>query len=163
MEMEELVQDGVCRACGSFLSRCEERLPDVEERKDWVVQCAIFATKRACVAKTTFGNPEPKTGYVDAMDRRGSFRPESDEDWYGDALEAVHNQPVEYEVQRWEIEELLEREHVPLKLRKTAVYAAMGISQEESALLQGCCTKTVQNRMSELQEYFNPAYAVFRK
>jgi len=53
-------------------------------------------------------------------------------------IEQVHYVPVEYPVQRPEIEALLERERVPAKLRPTAVYAAMGINQEDSGKLQGC-------------------------
>jgi len=161
VELEELVQDAVARAAGSFFRRVAKHgLPKLAKRRAWVGQCTMSAVKHALCARRAFGNEVPFNGYVDAMDRRGcpdkrAPRHGTDserENW----LSEIHYVPVEYPVQRWEIEELLEREHVPAKLRKTAVYAAMGIGQEDSGKLQGCCERTIRNRMTELREWLNP-------
>jgi hypothetical protein len=51
--------------------------------------------------------------------------------------------------------ELIDRE-VPAPLRATALYAASGLTQEQSAILQGVTDRTVRNRLRDLRNYLDP-------
>jgi DNA-directed RNA polymerase specialized sigma24 family protein len=160
-EIQETIQDAVCRALNAMLQRCDRQLPKLPERKAWVAQCAMSGVKNACKTARRFGNPAPQAGYVDAMARRGSpeigaFRHGLDAERQS-VLEQVHYVPVEYGVQRWEVEELLQRERLPEHLHKTALYAAMGLTQADSALLQGVTDRTIRNRLQEIRQYLNPS------
>lgn len=160
VELDEYVQDAVCRALNGFLQRCDKGLPKVQDRKAWICQSCMSGVKNACKTARRFGNPAPFPSYVDALNRRGSlprgFCHGTDCE-RGDALEQVQYEPVEYGVQRWEVEELLERERLPEHLHKTALYATMGISQGDSGKLQGCTDRTIRNRLAEIRQHLNPS------
>ena len=72
-----------------------------------------------------------------------------------DALEQVQDKPVQHAVQRWELEKQVERD-LPQPLRKTALFAALGLTQYASAKLQGCTDRTVRNRLRDIREFLNP-------
>ena len=64
-------------------------------------------------------------------------------------------QPVAYAVQRWELEQLIERE-LPTLLQPTALYAALGLTQETSAALQSVTARTVRNRLQDIRKLLCP-------
>ena len=149
-EVEEHVQDAVCRAVDGFLKRCENGLPKVQERDDWLCQSALFGLKHSLGTARRFGNPAPHVGYVDALNRRGSWTDLQEEP--ADRVdEGTKDGP-----QRADIERVIEREGIPEGLRKTALYAALGFSAEDSARLQGCTKWHVYARTRQLREFLDP-------
>ena len=162
VELQELIHDAVCRGFGSFVNRCDKGLPKLADRKAWVCQCVVSGAKNACKTARRFGDPAPFRGYVDALNRRGGLEPRGF--WHAtdaersDALEQMHYVPVQYEAQGWEIMQLLKSQNVPEHLHTTALAAAMGFSQADSAELQKCTERTVRNRLTELRDWFNPSW-----
>jgi DNA-directed RNA polymerase specialized sigma24 family protein len=160
-ELDEYVQDAVCRAYGNFMQRCERSLPAVSERRAWVGQCAMSGVKNATKTARRFGNPVPQPGYIDAMNRRGnsrglSFRHGSDEE-RRKALESIpcrEENPSPAEPK--ELLALLDREGLKAELRDTAFYAMIGLSTEQSGQLQGVTDREVRYRLQEIREYLNP-------
>jgi len=72
-----------------------------------------------------------------------------------DALEQVGYVPLPCAVQRWELEELVERE-LPPNLRLTGLYAALGLTQDASGILQGVTDRTIRNRLRDIRNHLNP-------
>ena len=75
-----------------------------------------------------------------------------------DLLEQVQYQPVHYAVQRWEVEELIQRE-LPSHLQATALYAACDLTHDQSAILQGVTGRTVRSRLREIREILCPEFS----
>ena len=130
-ELEELAQDAIARGFDRFAKRCAKSVCGESDRKKWVCQCVIRGARDAIRAKSCFGSISD--GVVvrdDAMNRYKRVAPgfvHGDDSEKQDALEAVHYSPVVYAVQRWELEELVNRE-LPAHLRPTALYAAIGLT-----------------------------------
>ena len=163
-ELEELAQDAVCRGYDRFVKRCAKQLCGQSDRRKWVCQSVVFGVRDAVSAKSCFGSISSGVAVRDdAMNRFQRVKPgfvHGDDDEKQDALERVDYTPVAYAVQRWEVEELVERE-LPEHLRPTAIYAAFGLTQEDSAILQGVTDRTVRNRLREIREYLDPTWNIY--
>jgi DNA-directed RNA polymerase specialized sigma24 family protein len=156
-QVEELVQDAVARGYDRF---CKVVLSKVTGKTAarWVGRCMVRACRDAVRNRSRFGSVTPPTVVRDdAMNRFRRVRPSgrhgSDEE--RDYLDVEYT-PVTPEPQRWEVEAEIERQGIPEKLRQTAVFSAMGFTQEQSALLQGCTDRTVRNRLAEIRAYLDP-------
>lgn len=77
-----------------------------------------------------------------------------------DALAQASYVPIEHPVQRWELEQLVARE-LPADLRLTALYAACGLTQEQSAILQGVSDRTIRSRLTEIRNLLWPQSNVY--
>ncbi len=160
--VEELAHDAVCRGFDRFAKRCAKELPSLDNRKRWMCQCVFRGACDATRNRSRFGAVSDRSAIAaDAMNRFRRVRPmgrhgTDNEREYLD----VEYVPVVPEVQRWEVEELADK-WLPKHTRKTAVYAAMGFSQPESALLQDCSERTVRNRMKDIREYLDPSVNIY--
>lgn len=163
-ELAELSQDAVCRGFDRFVKRCSKEIPGVTSRKRWVCQCVIRGARDAVRAKSRFGSiTDPVSVRDDAMNRYNRVSPgfvHGADDERQDAMEAVAYRPVVHAVQRWELEELIEKE-LPSHLQQTALYAVCGLTQDQSAILQGVTDRTVRNRLSEIKEYLAPDWNIY--
>jgi RNA polymerase sigma factor (sigma-70 family) len=163
-DLEELAQDAVCRGYDRFLKRCLREICGQSERKKWVCQCVVRGVRDAVRSKSRFGSITPGCAVRDdAMNRYQRVNPgfaHGDDAEKQDALAQVHYQPVEYAVQRWELELIIGRE-LPAHLQQTALYAACGLSQEQSAILQGISARTVATRLREIRAYLDPSINVY--
>ena len=72
-----------------------------------------------------------------------------------DALSQAAYVAVDYPVQRWELEQLVAHE-LPAHLQATALYAACGLTQEQSAILQSVSDRTIRNRLAEIRALLCP-------
>jgi hypothetical protein len=142
-ELEELAQDAVCRGYDRFVKRCYREVCGQSDRKRWVCQCVIKGPRDAVRSKSRFGSISSHVAVRDdVMNRCQRVNPgfaHGDDNEKQDALEQVGFVPINHVVQRWELEQLVERE-LPAHLRLTALYAACGLAQEQSAILQGVTT-----------------------
>lgn len=163
-ELAELVQDAVCRGYGRFLKRCTTDICGQSERKRWVCQCTMHGVRDAIRSKSSFGSITDGAAVRDDIMNRGvRAKPgfvHGNDDEKQNAIDQVDYQPVTHAVQQWELELLAERE-LPSHLRDTAVYAACGLSQQQSALLQEVTSRTVRNRLREIREYLSPQTNVY--
>jgi RNA polymerase sigma factor (sigma-70 family) len=163
-DLEELAQDAVARGFDRFAKRCAKDVCGESVRKRWVCQCVRRAAQDAVRNKSRFGSiTSPVAVRDDAMNRYARVSPgfvHGDDSEKRDALEQVHYVPVVYAVQRWELEELVNRE-LPPHLRPTALYAALGFTQEESGLLQGVTDRMVRYRLAEIREYLRPGENIY--
>ena len=155
--VEEIAQDAVCRAYDRMLKRCKRQPCPESECRDWICQCVKMASFDACRAKSTFGSiTSPSVVRDDVMNRRHrvqlSSRGDRDNDETSDTLQQVEYKPVTYHAQRWELEQVAERE-LPVHLRPTAVSRACGMTLQQSATLQGVSSRTVSYRLREAQAY----------
>lgn len=162
--LAELVQDAVCRGYGRFCKRCAREAPGKSQRKAWVAQCVIRGVRDALKQKSTFGSiSSPVAVRDDCMNRcqrsRPGFTHGSDQE-KSDALEQVGYVPLEHAAQRWEVEQVLQAE-LPERLQLSALYRAMGLTDEQSAVLQGVSARTVRNRLAEVREYLDPSISVY--
>jgi RNA polymerase sigma factor (sigma-70 family) len=165
-ELQELAQDAVARGFARFAKRCQRDVCGASDRKRWVCQCVIKGALDAVRSKSRFGSiTEPVAVRDDAMNRcqrvDAGFAHGNDDEKQ-DALAQVACVPIDHPVQRWELEQLVERE-LPAHLRATALYAACGLTQEQSAILQGVSERTIRNRLKEIRAILWPqtnAYAV---
>ena len=155
-DLEEIVQDGVCRGYAEFAGMAT-RVRGVERRKR-VCVCVIRGVRRAVRGKSRFGNPStPSAVRADAMNRWTRVRPDGRHgtDQERDYLD-VEYVPVTPPAQRWEVEELVVANGIPERYRKTAIYAAMGLSQVESAMLQGVDERTIRNHLKAIRQHLDP-------
>lgn len=163
-ELAELAQDSVCRGWDRFAKRCKREVCGESDRKRWVCQCVMGGVRDAVRAKSRFGSvTDPVVVRADAMNRCRRVKPgfvHGADDERQDALNRVHYEPVAYAVQRWELEELVETE-LPPHLRQTALFAACGLTQDQSAILQGVTDRTVRNRLKEIREYLAPDWNIY--
>jgi len=162
--LEELVQDSVCRGYGRFVKRCQREAPGQSERKKWVAQCVIRGVRDALRGKSAFGSITDRAAIRDdAMNRFQRVKPgfyHGNDSARGEALEQVGYVPIAHPAQRWEVERILNAE-LPAHLRPTALHAVLGLSQEQSAILQGLSARTVRNRLAEVREILNPSINVY--
>ncbi len=160
--LEELAQDAVCRGYDRLVKRCSrDGAPIGRDRKRWLCQCVYRASFDACRAKSSFGSISSHVVVRDdAMNRcqRVSLG-SGDDSEMRDALEQIGYVPVVYACQRWELEQLVSRE-LPVHLHATAIYAACGLTQDQSATLQGVSARTIRNRLRELRHYLDPSISV---
>ena len=163
-DLEELAQDGLARGFDRFAKRCAKQVCGQTQRKKWVCQCVIGGARDAVKCKSRFGSLTDAVAVRDdAMNRYGRVVPglvHGDDDERQDALEAVSDSPVVHAVQRWELEELIHRE-LPDDLQATALYASVGLTQEQSALLQDVTDRTVRNRLKEIRNYLAPDWNLY--
>ena len=127
-EVAELVQDAVCRGYDRFAKRCSQDVCGESDRTPWICQCVACGARDAFRDKSRFGSVSSGVAIRDdAMNRFKRVRPScvhGRDDEKQDALEQVQDKPVQHPVQRWELEEQVERD-LPQPLRKTALYAAL--------------------------------------
>jgi RNA polymerase sigma factor (sigma-70 family) len=163
-ELEELAQDAVCRGYDRFLKRCQREVCGASDRKRWVCQCVIRGARDAIRRKSTFGSlTSPVAIRDDAMNRYQRVTPgftHGDDSERQDALAQVSYVPIDYPVQRWELEQLIARE-LPAELQASALYAACGLTQEQSATLQGVTARTVRNRLAEIRKLLDSQANVY--
>ena len=158
-DLEELAQDAICRGYDRFAKRCQRDVCGESDRKRWVCQCVICGARDAVRCKSRFGSISSQTAVRDdAMNRFSRQRfgfVHGRDDEKQDALEQVSYQCVAYAVQRWELEQLIDLE-LPTLLRPTALYAALGLSQETSAALQGLTDRTIRYRLRDIRKLLCP-------
>jgi DNA-directed RNA polymerase specialized sigma24 family protein len=158
-ELEELAQDAIARGFDRFAKRCAKSVCGSSDRKAWVCQCVVRGARDAIRAKSRFGSVSDGVAVRDdAMNRYARVSAgfvHGDDNEKQDALEAVHYTPVVYAVQRWELEEIINRE-LPPHLRATALYAAIGFTQEQSGILQEVSDRMVRYRLQEIRDYLDP-------
>ena len=163
-ELAELAQDAVCRGWDRFAKRCAREVCGESDRKRWICQCVVRGARDAVRAKSRFGSVTDGAAVrADAMNRFRRVKPgfvHGADDERQDALDLVHYSPVVYAVQRWELEDLVEKE-LPFNLRQTAIYAACGLTQGQSAILQGVTDRTVRNRLRDIREYLAPNWNIY--
>ncbi len=158
-ELEELAQDAVCRGYDRLVKRCQREVCGQSDRehKRWVCQCVIRGAFDAVRNKSRFGSISAHTVVRDDMLNRWQridivFTHGDGNEKQG-ALDQVGYVPISHAVQRWELEQLVERE-LPAHLRATALYVACDLTQEQSATLQGVTDRTVRNRLAEIRKLF---------
>jgi RNA polymerase sigma factor (sigma-70 family) len=163
-DVDELAQDAVARGFDRFAKRCARDVCGESDRKRWVCQCVRRAAQDAVRNKSRFGSiTSPVAVRDDAMNRYARVSPgfvHGDDNEKHNSLEQVHYVPVVYAVQRWELEQVAERE-LPPHLRTTAIYAALGFTQEESGTLQGITDRMVRYRLAEIREYLRPGENIY--
>ena len=158
-ELEELAQDAVCRGFDRFAKRCQRDVCGLSDRKRWVCQCVTKGAFDAMRSKSCFGSiTAPASVRDDVMNRcqrvdTGFTHGNDDEKQ--DALSQVACVPIDHPVQRWELEQLIALE-LPAHLRQTALYAACGLTQEQSAILQGVTDRTIRSRLAEIRDLLCP-------
>jgi len=165
-ELQELAQDAVSRGFARFAKRCQREFCGASDRKRWVCQCVIKGACDAVRSKSRFGSiTAPASVRDDVMSRcqrvDTGFVHGTDNEKQN-ALAQLSYVPIDHPVQRWELEQLIERE-LPAHLRQTALYAACELTQEQSAILQGVTDRTVRSRLTEIRALLCPqtnAYAV---
>jgi len=165
-ELEELAQDAVCRGFARFAKRCQRDVCGLSDRKRWVCQCVSKGAFDAMRCKSRFGSiTAPASVRDDVMNRcqrvDNGFTHGNDNEKQ-DVLAQLSYLPIDHPVQRWELEQLVERE-LPAHLRATALYAACGLTQEQSAILQAVTDRTIRSRLNEIRAILCPqtnAYAV---
>ena len=158
--LAELAQDAVCRGYDRFTKRCRRDLCGASDRKRWVCQCVLRGARDAIRAKSTYGSITQSTAVRDDVMNRGQrvtpgFVHGSNSE-KRDALAQVHYEAIPFPVQRWELEQLVDSE-LPAHLRQTAVYAACGLTQAQSATLQGITDRTVRKRLAEIAQLLRPS------
>lgn len=164
--LEELAQDAVCRAYNRFARRCAKQDCPPDQRRAWIGQSVMRAIRDALRARSRFGSVTCPSAVRDDVTNR-CLRVELGyhgcaNDGQHATMEDVQDQPAAQDVQRWELERVAQRE-LPAELRPTAIYAACGLTQAESAALQGVTDRTVRNRLREIRQYLDPSvnpYAV---
>ena len=163
-ELEELAQDAVCRGYDRFVKRCERDVCGLSDRKRWVCQCVTNGARDAVRSKSRFGSISSHVAVRDdVMNRCHRVKPgftHGDDSEKQDALEQVGYVPISYAVQRWELEQLIERE-LPAHLRATALYVPCGLTQEQSAILQGVSARTVRSRLAEIRKLLDSQTNVY--
>jgi DNA-directed RNA polymerase specialized sigma24 family protein len=162
-ELDELAQDAVCRGYDRFAKRCKREVCGQSDRKRWVCQCVIKGARDAVRSKSRFGSISSHVAVRDdVMNRCQRTNPFAHGDYSEkqDALEQVGYLPINHAVQRWELEQLVERE-LPAHLHLTALYAACGLTQGQSAILQGVTARTVRNRLGEIRAILWPQSNVY--
>jgi RNA polymerase sigma factor (sigma-70 family) len=158
-ELQELAQDAVSRGFARFAKRCQREVCGASDRKRWVCQCVIKGALDAARSRSRFGSiSEPVSVRDDVMNRcqrvdTGFVHGNDNEKQ--DALAQVACVPIDHPVQRWELEQLVARE-LPAHLRQTALYAACGLTQEQSAILQGVSERTIRSRLAEIRSLLCP-------
>ena len=163
-ELEELAQDAVCRGFDRFAKRCQREVCGLSVRKRWVCQCVTKGAHDAIRCKSRFGSiTAPASVRDDVMNRcqrvvTGFVHGNDNEKQ--DALTQVASVPIDHPVQRWELEQLIERE-LPAHLRLTALYAACDLTQEQSAILQGVTDRTIRSRLTEIRNLLSPQTNVY--
>jgi len=161
-DLEEIVQDGVCRGYALFVKRVYH-VRGIERQKR-VVQCVIRGVQNAVRAKSAFGSPSTPTEVRDdAMNRWHRERPRSGHgtDKERDYLEGVEYVPVTPVAQRWEIEELVRQNDIPERYQKTAIFAALGFTQGQSAFVQGVDERTVRNHLKAIRQHLDPMGSLY--
>ena len=163
-ELEELAQDAVCRGFDRFAKRCQREVCGLSVRKRWVCQCVTKGARDAVRSKSRFGSITAPASVRDDVTNRCQ-RVETgfthgNDDEKQDALSQVACVPIDHPVQRWELEQLIERE-LPAHLRQTALYAACGLTQEQSAILQGVTDRTIRSRLTEIRSLLWPETNVY--
>jgi hypothetical protein len=154
-ELEEYAQDAVCRGFDRF-AKIVRKVRGLD-RKKRVCQCMVRACQDAVRNRSRFGSiSEPAAIRDDATARFRRVRPSAlhGTDEERDYLD-VEYAPVGHEVQQWEVAQLAEK-YIPEPLRQTAIFAAMGLCQADSAVLQHVTDRTVRNRLREIREYLDP-------
>ncbi len=158
-DLQELAQDAVVRGYDRFAKRCARHVCGKSDRKAWVGQCVVRGARDAIRSKSRFGSiSSPVAVRDDAMNRFNRVRPgfvHGTDNEKQTALELVHYEPLPCAVQRWELEELVERE-LPAHLRLTGLYAALGLTQDASGILQGVTDRTIRNRLRDIRNHLNP-------
>ena len=163
-ELEELAQDAVCRGFDRFAKRCQREVCGLSVRKRWVCQCVTKGAHDAVRSKSRFGSiTAPASVRDDVMNRcqrvvTGFVHGNDNEKQ--DALSQVASVPIDHPVQRWELEQLVERE-LPAHLQATALYAACGLTQEQSAILQSVTDRTIRSRLTEIRSLLWPQSNVY--
>ncbi len=156
-DIEELAQDAVARGYDRFAKRCTRKLPQEDNRKKWICQCMVRACQDAVRNKSRFGSVSSRYSTRDDVTNRfRRIRPKTDEQC--DFFEPV-DEPIAHPVQQWEIREVVRC--LPEHLQDTAVYASVGLTQQQSALLQKCCERTVRNRLREIREILDPTPNIY--
>jgi DNA-directed RNA polymerase specialized sigma24 family protein len=160
-DLEEYAQDAVARGYERFLKRCAKSICGKSDRKKWVCQCMVRACQDALRNKSRFGSVSDRYAVRDdATNRFCRVRPAAR---HGTDEERAYLDPeyfpVQHPVQQWELREVVRC--LPEHLQDTAVYAAIGLTHADSALLQGCCERTVRNRLSEIREILDPTPNVY--
>lgn len=158
-DLAELAQDAVCRGYDRFAKRCAKHICGKSDRRVWVCQCVVRGARDAIRSKSRFGSiSSPIAVRDDAMNRfvrvRAGFVHGTDNE-KDDLLEQVGYVPLPFAVQRWELEELIQRE-LPPNLRLTALYVAVGLTQEQTAILQGVTDRTIRNHLQTIRNHLNP-------
>ena len=149
--LEELAQDAVCRGF-SRLIRCEAK---PENPKAFMCSAITYGALDALRAKSTFGSiSESAAIRGDAMNR--FVRVTTDNDGARDLLDGIASESKPMPATRCEIEFVADRE-LPEHLRATAVHAAIGLTQSDSAKIQGATVRTVGRRIAEVRRYLNPS------
>ena len=163
-ELEELAQDAVCRGFARFAKRCQRDVCGLSDRKRWVCQCVIKGACDAVRSKSRFGSiTAPASVRDDAMNRcqrvDAGFAHGNDNEKQ-DVLAQLSYVPIDHPVQRWELEQLIARE-LPAHLQATALYAACGLTQEQSAILQSVSDRTIRTRLAEIRVILWPQTNVY--
>lgn len=163
-ELEELAQDAVCRGFDRFAKRCQREVCGLSVRKRWVCQCVIKGARDAVRSKSRFGSiSAPASVRDDVMNRcqrvDNGFTHGNDNEKQ-DALTHASYTPIDHPVQRWELEQLVARE-LPAHLQATALYAACGLTQDQSAVLQGVTDRTIRTRLTEIRNLLWPQSNVY--
>ena len=144
-ELDELVQDAVCRGLDQFIKRCSKRgMPDSQQADKWVAQAVFFACKTTCSTERRLGSEIPTAGYVDAMNR------DQDGDW-DDHMQRL---PSWYGPSEGQMRRFLQHEGLPKPLFLTALNACMGDTKHESAVRQRVSTRTVYDSYRKLREIY---------
>jgi DNA-directed RNA polymerase specialized sigma24 family protein len=163
-ELEELAQDAVCRGFDRFAKRCQREVCGLSDRKRWVCQCVTKGARDAVRSKSRFGSVSSPASVRDDVTNRchrvnTGFTHGNDNEKQ-DALSQVASVPIDHPVQRWELEQLVARE-LPAHLRLTALYAACGLTQEQSAILQSVTDRTIRSRLTEIRNLLWPQSNVY--
>ncbi|MBC8356998.1 MAG: hypothetical protein H8E66_33925 [Planctomycetes bacterium] len=158
-ELEELAQDAVCRGFDRFVKRCCREVCGASDRKRWVCQCVTKGAFDAVRCKSRFGSISSSVAVRDDVMNRcqrvdTGFTHGNDNEKQN-ALAQVSYAPIDHPVQRWELEQLIDRE-LPAHLRATAIYSACGLTQEQSAILQGITDRTIRTRLAEIRDLLCP-------
>jgi RNA polymerase sigma factor (sigma-70 family) len=154
-ELAEVVQDAVCRGYDRFTKRCAANVCGESDRKNWMCQCMIYAARDAVRTKSSFGSVSDSVAIRDdLMNRRARVNLESPrgDDEAQDALEQVPYQPVQPEIQRWEVQAVADRE-LPADLADACTLMATGLTQAQAGLLLGVTAHTIRNRLRAAQRH----------
>ena len=161
-DIEEYAQDAVAHGYDRFCKIVHKKVKG-KDRKKWVCRCMVRACRDAVRNKSRFGSVSSRYSVRDdAMNPRrfdgkkriGTHGTDGEREY----LDPIY-EPVPHAIQQWEIRQVAEC--LPEHLQDTATYAAVGLTQAQSALLQKCSDRTVRNRLREIREILDPTPNIY--
>ena len=139
--LQDVIDDAVARSWKEFCKRYWQ----ADSAKQAALVAGGIASRRVAERRLANLGSERKRGYSDALDHRAADKRIGLEEEQGNVKS--HYVPTKEDHQAFQ--DILDC--LPKRLRATAEYASCGVSQVDSAVLQHCTERTVQNHYAEIR------------